>query len=111
VEAASRVLAKATPGQIEDLVGRILHDRLNDGQLDECDLTLRDMDKIGAAFTRSLTAMLHSRIEYPKVITTTEARKALKYVTLDSKPDPSAGAEPAAAEAADAPAAAGGASP
>ncbi|MBW3624723.1 MAG: HDIG domain-containing protein, partial [Armatimonadetes bacterium] len=37
VEASSRVLSKATPGQIEDLVGRILHDRLNDGQLDECD--------------------------------------------------------------------------
>ncbi|MBW3624606.1 MAG: hypothetical protein KY468_14465, partial [Armatimonadetes bacterium] len=66
-------------------------------------------DKIAGALTRALTAMLHSRIEYPKVITTTEARKALKYDSLDTKPDTSAGIEPAAIEEPDPAAAAGGA--
>lgn len=107
VEAASRVLSKATPGQIEDLVERILHDRLNDGQLDECDLTLRDLDKISKSFTRSLGAMLHSRIEYPKVITATEAKKVLKYAALDTKPETIPGIEPQPVEEPDTTAAAG----
>jgi hypothetical protein len=107
VEAASRVLQKPTPGQIEDLIGRILHDRLNDGQLDECDLTFRDLDGISQSFSRALTAMLHSRIEYPKVIPAGDAKKALKYASLHPKPDESAGAEPEAVEDTDSAAAAG----
>jgi hypothetical protein len=93
VEAASRVLMRPTPGQIEDLVQRIFQERLNDGQLDECDLTFRDLDKISQSFVRSLSGMLHSRIEYPKVITTTEARKVLKYAPHHPKPLASADPE------------------
>ena len=91
VEAASRVFVKATPAQIDELIARILQDRLKDGQLDECDLTLRDLDRISKSFSHALTAILHSRIEYPTVITATEARKALKHVSLDSQPNFRAG--------------------
>ena len=66
VEAASRTLDKPTLGRIEDLVTKIIDAQLADGQLDECDLTQRDLRGIQGAFTRLLSGMLHSRIEYPE---------------------------------------------
>jgi putative nucleotidyltransferase with HDIG domain len=65
VEAASRTLEKPTPGRIRDLIERILRDRLSDGQLDECELTFKDLEKIISTMTRSLTSLLHARVEYP----------------------------------------------
>jgi putative nucleotidyltransferase with HDIG domain len=65
VEAASRTLEKPTPGRIRDLIERILRDRLSDGQLDECELTFKDLEKIITTMTRSLTSLLHARVEYP----------------------------------------------
>lgn len=64
VEAAVRSLAKPTPARIENVVKRIFNERLNDGQLDLCDLTLRDMDEVARTFTKMLVGMFHSRIEY-----------------------------------------------
>jgi len=66
VEAASRSLEKPTPGHIENLVNDIVCKRLNDGQLDECELSLMDLSKIRKAFIFTLTTMLHGRIAYPK---------------------------------------------
>jgi hypothetical protein len=65
VEAAVHSLQKPTPGRIEGLVRRLIKDRLNDGQLDECDLTFKDIDSITSAFLRILNGMHHIRIEYP----------------------------------------------
>ncbi len=65
VEAASRTLEKPTLGRIEDLVTKIVDAQLADGQLDECDLTQRDLRGIREAFVRLLSGMLHSRIDYP----------------------------------------------
>jgi putative nucleotidyltransferase with HDIG domain len=65
VEAASRTLEKPTPGRIRDLIERILRDRLTDGQLDECELTFKDLEKIITTMTRSLMSLLHARVEYP----------------------------------------------
>jgi putative nucleotidyltransferase with HDIG domain len=67
VEAASRVLAEPTPQRITGLVQRIVSNIFMDGQLDECDLTLRDLQKISDAFGRTLIAIYHHRIEYPSV--------------------------------------------
>jgi putative nucleotidyltransferase with HDIG domain len=64
-EAASRTLDKPTPGRIRDLIERILRDRLADGQMDECELTFKDLEKIITSMTRSLTSLLHARVEYP----------------------------------------------
>src|SRR5204863_5485399 len=64
-EAASRTLEKPTPGRLRELVERIVRDRLADGQLDDCELTFKDLEKIIVSVTRSLTGMLHGRIDYP----------------------------------------------
>jgi putative nucleotidyltransferase with HDIG domain len=68
-EAASRTLAKPTPGRIRDLVETIVRDRLADAQLDDCELTFKDLEKIIASFTRSLSSLLHARVEYPALET------------------------------------------
>lgn len=65
-EAASRTLEKPTPGRIRDMIEYIVRDRLADGQLDECELTFKDLEKIISAMTRALTSYLHARIEYPE---------------------------------------------
>lgn len=65
VEAASRSLSKPTLGCIENLVDEIIAEKLSDGQLDESELTFRDISSIRDSFMRTLTSMLHARIEYP----------------------------------------------
>jgi len=66
VESASRSLEKPTPAKIEQLVNDIIEQRISDHQLDECDLTLRDVRVIADRFRFTLMTMLHSRIAYPK---------------------------------------------
>ncbi|KPV38958.1 HD family phosphohydrolase [Alicyclobacillus ferrooxydans] len=65
VEAAVRSMSKPTPGRIEGVIRKIIRDRLQDGQLDECDLTLQDLDAMVGAFMKTLKGIYHSRIEYP----------------------------------------------
>ena len=66
VEGASRSLEKPTPQKIEQLVQELIEERIADGQLDECDLTLGDLQKIRDRFRFTLMTMLHTRIAYPK---------------------------------------------
>jgi putative nucleotidyltransferase with HDIG domain len=66
VESASRTLEKPTPAKIEQLVHDIIEQRITDHQLDECDLTLRDLRMIAERFRFTLLTMLHTRIAYPK---------------------------------------------
>lgn len=65
IEAAVRSLQNPTAGRVEGLVRKIIKDRLMDGQLDECDLTLKDLDAIANSFVRVLSGIFHNRIEYP----------------------------------------------
>lgn len=65
VEAAVRSITDPTNGKIEEMVNNIIKARLNEGQLDNCDLTLKDLDKIRTAFLKSLSGIYHHRIEYP----------------------------------------------
>ena len=65
VEAASRVLTDPTPSRISALVDKIINHIFLAGQLDECDLTLRDIYEIRKRFTYILTGILHKRVEYP----------------------------------------------
>ena len=90
VEAASRTLDKPTPARIADLVDRIFEAQLSDGQLDECDLTLRDLRGIREAFVRLLSGMLHTRIEYPDFLKDAKADR-------NGTSDPLADAVPALA--------------
>ena len=66
IEAAVRSLSKPVPNRIEKLVKKIIRERLNDGQLDQCPLTLRELDLISNVFIKILTGIFHSRIEYPE---------------------------------------------
>jgi putative nucleotidyltransferase with HDIG domain len=64
-EAAVRSLNRPTPDRLGETVRRIIRDKLEDRQLDECPLTFRELDRVGAAFVRILSGMLHPRLEYP----------------------------------------------
>jgi putative nucleotidyltransferase with HDIG domain len=64
-EAAARSLAKPDPENIQTIVGKIFDAIVSDGQLNECDLSLRELTKIREAITASLTAIYHARIDYP----------------------------------------------
>src|SRR5467141_4155432 len=66
VESASRSLEKPTPQKIEQLVNELIEERIADGQLDECDLTLGEIRIIAERFRFTLMTMLHTRIAYPK---------------------------------------------
>lgn len=77
VEAGVRALQKPTPGRMEGLVRRIIKEKLEDGQLEESDLTFKELDAIAQAFLRILTGVFHTRIEYPDtVLKEMERRKA-----------------------------------
>lgn len=65
-EATCRTLKKPSPQMIEQTVRRLIKERLQDGQLDESDLTLKDLDTVAHTFTRVLTGVFHQRIEYPE---------------------------------------------
>ena len=65
VEASVRSLASRDEPAIRAMVARIIDERMNDGQFDECDLTLRDVEKIKEAFVQQLLGMYHQRIAYP----------------------------------------------
>lgn len=65
VEAASRVLTDPTPTRVSALVDRIVNHSFIDGQLDDCELTLKDLREIKSHFVYLLTSMFHKRIDYP----------------------------------------------
>lgn len=65
VEAASRSLDEPTDLKIRSVVERIVDDCLQEGQLDESDLTLADIRKVSEAFHRILSNIYHRRIDYP----------------------------------------------
>ncbi|NWQ40069.1 HD family phosphohydrolase [Bacillus sp. EB106-08-02-XG196] len=67
VEAAVRSLNQPTPETIESLVKKIVSERLQDEQLNECDLTLKELEMVSHSFCETLKGIFHSRIEYPEM--------------------------------------------
>ena len=65
VESATRAMADPTPSRIEQLVRKLSAKRLSDGQLDDCDLTLREVHIIEDAIIRAMCSIYHGRIAYP----------------------------------------------
>ena len=65
-EAASRSIQKPTPAKIEALVWELLRKRIRDGQLDQANLTIRELAMIRDSFSKTLSTMMHGRIAYPK---------------------------------------------
>jgi len=77
VEAAVRSMKQPTPGRVEGFVRKIIKDKLNDGQLDQCDLTFQDLDRIAMAFVRVLSGIFHSRVEYPEMPSIRESNNSM----------------------------------
>jgi hypothetical protein len=84
VEASVRSLAEKNAETIAAMVDRIVEERLADGQLDECDLTLRDIHRITEAFCELLLGVYHERIPYPED----------RIARIDALRPPAAGAGP-----------------
>lgn len=66
VEASVRSLPKPTSSRVESMVRRIIREKLDDGQLDQSDLTLKEIDQIAESFIYIMSGIYHSRIEYPE---------------------------------------------
>lgn len=87
VEAAGRTLADPTPARIQGMVQKIINNIFIDGQLDECELTLKDLHKIAKSFNRILAGIFHYRIDYPEPVHK-EKEPAKKKTTDDSDREP-----------------------
>ena len=66
IEALSRTLIEPTPSRIEEMVREVVKKRFMEGELDESNLTLKEVEKITQSFIRILNAIFHTRINYPK---------------------------------------------
>ncbi len=86
VEAGVRSLQDPTPEKIKNMVRRIIQDKLNDGQLESCDLTFRDLDVIANSFCKSLEGLYHKRIEYPETIVREFEKRGEKHGDHDNQP-------------------------
>jgi cyclic-di-AMP phosphodiesterase PgpH len=67
IEATARSLDEPTPGRLNSIVENIIESKLMDGQLDECDLTIKDLAVIKDSFKRIIQAIYHQRMQYPNM--------------------------------------------
>jgi hypothetical protein len=87
-EAASRTLSDPTPARIQGMVQKIVNNVFADGQLDECELTLRDLHHIAKSFHKILGGIFHHRIHYPHTV-----EKKRIHEDLDKQPPKKNGAK------------------
>ncbi len=80
VEASSRSLDEPTPASIRNLVKKIINNKFIDGQLEGCDLTLKDIQKIVDSFVRVLMGIFHTRLSYPE-----EGKKTVEEISNGDK--------------------------
>lgn len=78
VEAASRTLTDPTPARIQGMVQKIVNNIFIDGQLDECELTLKDLHNIAKSFNRVLGGIFHHRVDYPEPVSKERSDKGTK---------------------------------
>jgi putative nucleotidyltransferase with HDIG domain len=93
IEAATRTLDKPSPERLEAMIQSLVHDKLDDGQLNECDLTFRDIKNITDAFMHVLRAMMHERIDYPQMPNNATGTP-MEVLRDDLRPEPVAGQLP-----------------
>lgn len=87
VESTSRTLEKPNASRIEQMVEEIVQTRMFDGQLDECDLTIAELARVKASFTKTLLSMMHARIKYQqKAVETPSSSGRLEVLHQDSAP-------------------------
>ena len=76
-EASTRALVEPTPGRIRQRIIEVTNRKFEEGQLDDCDLTFRELRWIQESFVPILTSAMHSRIRYPDEVRLEEARFAV----------------------------------
>ncbi|HHU50749.1 MAG TPA: HDIG domain-containing protein [Firmicutes bacterium] len=76
VEAAARAMGNPSSARLEAMVSQVIKERLESGELDEANLTLRDLDKIRTSFLKVLGGIFHHRVQYPEIVKETERKKA-----------------------------------
>jgi putative nucleotidyltransferase with HDIG domain len=81
VEAASKTLSDPTPARIQGMVQKIINNVFSDGQLDTCELTLKDLHLIAKSLNKILSGIFHQRIHYP-----VPAEKIRAHEDLDKQP-------------------------
>jgi len=84
-EAAARSLSEPTPENIRFIVTKIIDAILSDDQLDECDLTLRELSQIREVMIKSLVAIYHSRVDYPGYTPPNSIRSLIMSAEKDSE--------------------------
>jgi len=65
VEALSRSIREVNMSKVKNAIHSVIKEKFEEGQLDECPLTIRELRKIGGAFEKILVGVYHERIEYP----------------------------------------------
>jgi putative nucleotidyltransferase with HDIG domain len=88
VEAACRSLTEPTPARIQGMVNRLINNIFSDGQLDECELTLKDLHQIAKHFNQILATVHHKRIEYPTLVNNEGKIKIHEGKAKSEAPDP-----------------------
>ncbi|MBJ6726947.1 HD family phosphohydrolase [Geomesophilobacter sediminis] len=86
VEAASRTLTDPTPARIQGMVQKIINNIFIDGQLDECELTLKNLHEIAKSFNKILSGIYHHRIDYPEPAYKEKSVAAKKPEDSDNEP-------------------------
>jgi hypothetical protein len=80
-EAVVRASEDRSPGRIDAIVEEVIAERLQEGQLDECDLTMRDLRTIAASFKVTMRAVYHPRVAYPQPAPAEVRRRILRLPT------------------------------
>ncbi len=81
VEAAVRSISSPTKEKIEEVIEKIIVGKLNDGQLEECNITLKELNQIKKVFLKVILSIFHERIEYPNIDVDTKKEAELDGVT------------------------------
>ena len=102
IESASRSLKKPTPSKIRALVDDLVFNRIKDGQLDDCGLTVMELKLLRESFAKTLRSMLHSRIEYPTQHPKGEERDKEREVAREKPAEEATGEKEAAGDGEDA---------
>jgi hypothetical protein len=82
VESTVRTLKEPTVSRIEGVVHNIVTDRLNDGQFEDCDITLRELRLVEDSLVKSLCSIYHGRVAYPKVTKAAEEPPERRRVSV-----------------------------
>jgi putative nucleotidyltransferase with HDIG domain len=93
VEASSRTLTDPTPARIQGMVQKIVNNVFVDGQLDECELTLKDLHHIARSFNKILGGIFHQRVHYPQAVD-----KKKSHEDLDKQPPKKISPKPSEAQ-------------